>query len=77
MTGCLATDVKSQVLEEVSPPPAPSPSQPVAIETVDAGVVKRYSGLVSILAAVGVALLAITLWFVSTLHSSGQQYEED
>ena len=46
----------------------PELSNPVAIETVDGEVVKSYSRLVSILAAVGVALLAIAVWMVYSMQ---------
>ena len=42
----------------------------VAREAVDSSVVKSYSGLVSIVAAVGVALLAIAFWLVTFLQSA-------
>ena len=84
LTGCQATDVKVSVLEQfkqqsASPdltseyPLTSDTPAPVAIETDDEGVVKSYSKLVSIVAAVGVALLAIAIWFVyslQTVHAS-------
>ena len=68
LTGCLATDVSSAVLEQSVAPPInsslPSTPEVVAMDTVDGAVVKRYTGLISILATVGVALLAFTVWLV-------------
>lgn len=81
LTGCQATDVKTSVLEQqkqqqtspdlTSEPPLTSEAPtPAAIETVDGRVVKSYSKLVSIVAAVGVALLAVAVWFVYSMQTA-------
>ena len=56
------------MLEQFSPP-AVVAKETLTMETVDSKVVKGYSGLVSIIAAVGVALLAVAFWLVTTLQS--------
>ena len=69
LTGCQATDITASLLEQQpSSVTSPLTSETVSIETVDGGVVKSYSGLVSILAAVGVALLAVTVWLVYSMQ---------
>ena len=84
LTGYQPTDVKLSVLEQVeqqrqeqvspdltseSPLTSGTPtSEAVSVETVDEGVVKSYSKLISVLAAVGVALLAIAVWFVYSMQ---------
>ena len=84
LIGCEAADVKVDVLEQlkqqkVAPPDltseCPLTSEtaiPVATctETDDEEVVKSYSKLVSLLAAVGVALLAVAMWFVYSMQSA-------
>ena len=83
LIGCEATDVKVDVLEqlkqqEAAPdltsecPLTSETTTPVATctETGDEEVVKSYSKLVSLLAAVGVALLAVAMWFVYSLQSA-------
>ena len=81
LIGCEATDVKVDMLEqlnqqEVAPdltsecPLTSETPTPIATETVDGEVVKSYSKLVSLLAAVGVALLAIAMWFVYSVQSA-------
>ena len=71
LTGCQASEVKATVLEQqkqqVSPEAPPLTSEPPvssAVETVDGVVAKSYSGLVSVVAAVCVALLAVGIWLV-------------
>ena len=83
LIGCETADVKVDVLEqlqqqEAAPdltPECPLTSEtatPVATctETDDGEVVKSYSKLVSLLAAVGVALLAVAMWFVYSVQSA-------
>lgn len=78
LIGCEATDVKVDMLEqlnqqEVAPdltsecPLTSETPTPIATEKVDEEVVKSYSKL---LAAVGVALLAIAMWFVYSVQSA-------
>ena len=79
LTGCQASDVKVTVLEQQkqqqqqqicpeTPPLSSEPPAPGAVEAVDGKVVKGYSGLVSVVAAVGVALLAVAVWLVYSMQ---------
>lgn len=76
LTGCQATDINSNVLEHVAPPISPSPTPKADTDDipkmVDGSVVRSYSWLVGIVAAVGVAFLAIAVWFVSSVQSAAQ-----
>ena len=81
LTGCQATDINCDVLEHVAPPICPSSPSPEADDDIDApkmvdrSVVRSYSALVGIVAAVGVALLAFAVWFVSSIQSAAQDID--